>query len=245
MTKLHQINALVQGFKPQAARALTDAYQAVQKGQPLAGISRTYRPFADDPQEQLPPESTRVQIKVPDVLDDVSAAMTRLLDLQYQQDGTNAHAKADVVVDGQTLVGDAPVTYLLFLQKQLTDLRTFIDKLPTLDPAERWEWDGEHGCYASQPAQTLKMKKAMRNHVLAAATEHHPAQVQPYSEDVPVGTWTTVKLSGAVPAERVKQLRARVDKLIEAVKVAREEANSIDTVQCDIGAGVLRYLLAG
>lgn len=242
-TKLHQINALLAGFKPQAERVLTDAHHAAQKGQPLAGISRTYQPLSDEPSEQLPPESTRVQIRVSDVVNDVAAHLGRLFDLQMQQDATNAQAKADVVVNGLTLIQDAPVTYLLFLQKQLVNLRTFITKLPTLDPAEHWEWDAERLCFAADPAKTQKMKKVMRNHVLAEATQHHPAQVQVYAEDVPVGTWTTVKLSGALPAEHVRRLRERVDALIDAVKMARETANSTTVVDAQAGEAVFSYLL--
>lgn len=242
-TKLHQINALVKGYKPQAGRAITDAHRSAQKGQPLSGISRTYRPFSDEPQEQLPPESTRVQINVADVVADASRALTRLFDLQLTQDTGNAAAKANVVVDGEAIIEDAPVTYLLFLEKQLTDWRTFVDGLPTLDPAETWERDPERGCFRSAPAQTQKMKKVLRNHVLAEATDKHPAQVQPYNEDVPVGIWTTVKLSGAMPAEQVKALRERIDKLIEAVKVAREEANSAVVAEKKAGEAVFRYLL--
>ncbi|MFI7608744.1 hypothetical protein ACIBTV_26940 [Micromonospora sp. NPDC049366] len=244
-TKLHQINALVKGAKPQAERAITDAYHLVQKGQPLSGIHRRYAPFSDDERDQLPEESTRVQINVARVVEDAAGALGRLFDLQLTQDASNAVAKADVIVDGQTLIEAAPVTYLLFLEKQLTHWRSFVDKLPTLDPAEEWTLDPERGCFRSAPARTQKMKKVMRNHVLAEATDRHPAQVQPYSEDVPIGTWTTTKLSGAMPAERVKQLRQRVDQLIEAVKVAREQANAAAAVEREAGQAVFGYLLAG
>ena len=47
------------------------------------------------------------------------------------QDFANCQAKANVVVDGQTILKEVPVTHLLFLEKQLVDLRTFIDGLPT------------------------------------------------------------------------------------------------------------------
>lgn len=47
-----------------------------------------------------------------------------------------------------------------------------------------------------------------RNHVKAEATDKHPAQVEVYHEDVPVGYWTTVKFSGALPARRVNELQS-------------------------------------
>jgi len=90
--------------------------------------------------------------------------------------------------------------------------------------------------------QTLKTKKVPRNHVKAEATEKHPAQVDVYYEDVTVGHWRTVKFSGALPARRINELLARVEKLQEAVKFAREEANNMEVEEQKVGASVMQYL---
>ena len=103
----------------------------------LAGISRTYQP-KDEEGEQLPPESTRVQVQAEDVLRETAATLTRLFDVTATKDWANCTARADVKVDGRVLVADVPVSYLLFLEKQLTDLHTFVKKLPVLDAAESW-----------------------------------------------------------------------------------------------------------
>lgn len=224
-TQLHQVNALIKGVKARTQRTITDLHHTLQRGPQLAGLHRTYQPHDDDG-ERLPEEGTHVQVTVAATLPQITDALTRLLDLQYTQDVANTTARADVVVNGTTVVADAPVTYLLFLERQLVDLRTIVAGLPTLDPAERWHWDRDRNCYASEPAGTTRTKKMPRNHVLAEATDRHPAQVQMYTEDIPQGVWTTVKLSGAMPADAARQLRARVDELIDAVKAARETANS-------------------
>ena len=41
---------------------------------------------------------------------------------------------------------DVPVTYLLFLEKQLVDLHTFVKKLPVLDASETWVFDASADC---------------------------------------------------------------------------------------------------
>jgi hypothetical protein len=123
-----------------------------------------------------------------------------------------------------------PATYLLLLERQLVDLRTFIDKLPVLDAAESWEFDPVQDCYATGAVETTKTRKVPRNHVKAEATKEHPAQVEVYYEDVTIGRWRTVKYSGALPASRVHELRDRVEHLQEAVKFAREEANAYRTL---------------
>ncbi|HEY4384716.1 MAG TPA: hypothetical protein VGN34_09610, partial [Ktedonobacteraceae bacterium] len=152
--------------------------------------------------------------------------------------------KADVVVDGTTLLSQVPATYLLFLEKQLVDLHTFIKKLPVLDASELWTFDPSADCWATEPIQTTKTKKIPRNHVKAEATEKHPAQVEVYYEDVVVGNWRTIKFSGALPSQRVNELLNRIEKLQEAVKFAREEANGLETTEHKVGAKILGYLFS-
>jgi hypothetical protein len=117
-----------------------------------------------------------------------------------------------------------------------------VKKLPVLDAADTWTFDASSDCWATEPAQTIKTKKIPRNHVKAEATEHHPAQVEVYYEDVAIGYWRTVKFSGALPAKRVNDLLERVETLQQAVKFAREEANSIDVEDQKLGETIFRYI---
>ena len=243
MTRLNQIIAVEKGVKSRSYADLTEAHHTLQKSALLAGIARTYQP-RDDDGEQYPPESTRVQVRADDVLRGTAATLTRLFDVTATKDWANCQAKADVVVDGQTVLTGVPATYLLFLEKQLTDLHTFIAKLPVLDAAETWARDEAADCWATEPVQTTRTRKIPRNHVKAEATDKHPAQVEVYYEDVVVGNWRTVKFSGAMPASRIKSLLERVDKLARAVKFAREEANSLEITDQHVGERVFGYLLA-
>lgn len=241
--KLNQIIAIEKSVKGRALQELTDTHHSLQKAALLAGISRTYRP-KDEEGEQLPPEATRVQIKAEEIIRKTTETLTKLFDVVATKDWANCQARADIVVDGQKLLGDVPATYLLFLEKQLTDLHTFIKKLPVLDAAETWVFDQSADCWATEAVLTVKTKKIPRNHVKAEATEHHPAQVEVYYEDVTVGHWRTIKFSGALPARRVNELLARVEKLQEAVKFAREEANNQEVEDVKIGEAILGYLFA-
>jgi hypothetical protein len=241
VTKLNQIIAVEKGVKSKSFQELTEAHHAVQKAALLSGISRTYQP-KDEEGEQLPPESTRVQVKAEDVLRRTAATLTRLFDVTATKDWANCVAKADVKVDGRTLVEGVPVSYLLFLEKQLTDLHTFVKKLPVLDAAESWSHDPSADAWKTEPVKTIKTKKVPRNHVKAEATEKHPAQVEVYYEDIPVGYWTTVKFSGSLPAARVNELLERVETLQAAVKFAREEANGTVVTDRQVGEAVFGYL---
>lgn len=241
MTQLNQILAISKGVKSKAEREFTDAHRETQRANLLSGLSRTYKP-KDDEGDQLPSETSLVQTTIEDILDNVSVSLTRLFDVVATQETANTQAFADVVVDGVVIVPKAPVTYLLFLEKQLLGLHTFISKLPTLDPAENWTKSNATGFFESDVTQTTRTKKIPKNWVKAQATDKHPAQVEIFHEDVVVGYWSTKKFSGALPADRVKELTLRVEKLQEAVKFAREAANSTEVTNVDAGKAIFGYL---
>jgi hypothetical protein len=137
MAKLNQIIAIEKGAKSRATAGLTEAYHAAQRVEPLKGISRTYQPREDEG-ERLPGESKRVQITAAQIVADAQAALTELFNVTATKDWANTEAKANVVVDGRTVLADVPITFLIFLEKQLAELRTFVSKLPTLDPGFIW-----------------------------------------------------------------------------------------------------------
>nr|CAA9285384.1 FIG01134179: hypothetical protein [uncultured Armatimonadetes bacterium] len=241
MARLNQIIAVEKGIKSASFQEISEAHHVLQKPTLLSGIARTYRP-KDEEGEQFPPESTRVQVRAEEVVRQTGEVLTRLFDVTATKDWANCKARADVMVDGNVLLKDVPATYLLFLEKQIVDLHTFVKKLPVLDAAETWEYDASADTWATEPVQTVKTKKVPRNHVKAEATDKHPAQVEVYHEDVVVGFWRTVKFSGALPAKRVNELLERVEKLQQAVKFAREEANSMEAEDQKIGGKVFHYL---
>lgn len=243
MTQLHQLIAIEKTAKAEANSAIDRTYKLVQKPDLFAGIARTYEPIAEDGQT-LPSESTKVQYRADDILaNDLRTAWTRLLDLVATKDDANTEARGDVVVDGQNILTDVPVTFLIWLEKQLVDMRTLVSKLPTLDNAFDWRVDLD-GNWVTGPTKTVKTAKVPKNHVLYEATAQHPAQVQMYTEDVAVGTWTTFKFSGAMPASRQRELLERIGRLLEAVKFAREEANGLDVTDRRVGRAIFDFLLA-
>lgn len=243
VARLNQIIAIEKGVKSRTQRDLTDAHHALQKPALLAGITRTYQPD-DEMGEKFPTETTRVQVRAKDMISKTQEVLAELFDVTATKDETNCHARADVVVDGKVLLSKVPVTTLLFLEKQLVDLHTFVKKLPVLDPSESWHFDPSNDCQVTEATFTVKTKKVPRNHVKAAATDKHPAQVEMYYEDVRVGQWKTVKFSGALPQKHVNELLDRVEKLQKAVKFAREEANNAEVVKKDVGGAVFGYLFA-
>jgi hypothetical protein len=248
MAKLNQLNAVEKGTKTRVYEAVTEAHKTLQKEALFNGIARTYRPKDDDPTkptgEVLPPEEQKVTARAAQVIKETAAKWTELLDVSASRDWANCEAKADVVVDGQTLVKGAPVTYLLFLEKQLNDLHTFVKKLPTLPAAEVWEYNSNQDLYATKPVESARTKKITRPMVMYEATKEHPAQVKEVTEDVLCGYWSTIKYSGALPAAQVNEMLRRVETLQQAVKFAREAANEIEAKRVDVGRPVLDFIFS-
>lgn len=243
MTKLNQIVAIEKGEKTRHNEAINDAYKAIQKTSAFAGLSRTYQP-ADEDGETQPPESTRVQQRATSLINECVAAWTKLCDITMTKEVANTRAKADVVVDGVTIVKDAPVTYLLFLEKQLTDLHTFVSKLPVLSPDQEWHYDSTTDTYATPVVKTARSKKVPRAFVAYEATKEHPAQVQVWQEDIKAGEWSKVEYSGALPQQRITQLLERIDATKRAVLFAREHANDIDVNDQNVGKALFDFLFA-
>lgn len=73
----------------------------------------------------------------------------------------NRLAAADVVVDGTVLLPQVPVPYLLFLEKQLTDLHTFVRKLPVLDASEAWTLDPSTDSWKTDPVRAIRSRSSL------------------------------------------------------------------------------------
>jgi hypothetical protein len=241
MSHLSQVIAIEKDIKDKASRGVSTARGIFGNRGLFSGLARSYTP-ADDEGERLPGEATRVQYTVRNVLKEMQESLVALFDVTATKDYTNCVAKADIVVDGKVLLAQAPTPYILFLEKQLAELLNFVKSIPVLDAADEWHYDQAQDAWSTSPAETIRSKKVMRNHVLAAATAQHPAQVQVYAEDIPAGRWKTIKYSGAMQATELNAIIARIEKLQKAVKFAREDANRHESLQQHVGEPLLHYI---
>lgn len=245
MPKLNQINAIVSGRKGETEKAVTELYKLIQKDQLFAGRERTYRPLDEIQGQKLPPESQRVQQRADDLIRQAVAKWTDLWNLVYTQDVGNQQAKADVVVDGKAILTGVPVTFLLFLDKQVNDLETFVSKLPTPDPAEEWTHDPNSGLLRGKATESVRTSKEPTVIVKYEATKDHPAQTELFTKDVPVGTWTQILYSGCLPTDRKNALLERIKKLQDAIKTAKEQANLLEVEKQKAAEAIFGFVFGG
>lgn len=239
--KLNQIVALNAPKKASVKSFLTRYYQLMQKPAPFNGQERKYKPN-DDNGEQFPEESQKVQLKVDDILKELKDAWVNMYDVVLTNDAGNSAAKADVIIDGTTILKQVPVSNLLWLEKQISDWKAIITAIPKLSLSDNWNFDSVSGLFQSDEIQTHKTAKVQEPIVLYQSTDKHPAQTQLITKDVTIGHWTTKKLSSAWPMTKVEELLTRLEKLRDAVLKAREEANITEIEQQKSGEQIVKYI---
>jgi len=244
LSTLHQVVAVMQTRKANASRKLTELHHKLADAT-VTGFRRDYQPVDDDG-EKLAPEVRKMQTSVKGELPGLIAELTSFFDTQFTQEAGNCIARADIIVgEGEqavTLANDVPLAVLLFLEKQLKDLETFVGKLPTLPPDKTWERDSNKGCFVTKPEETRKTAKRPERFVKAEATDKHPAQVEILTRDELIGHWQTVHMSGALPVDEQMAMLQRVRDLAEGVKLARERANSVQVENKRIGRTLFDFI---
>lgn len=240
---LHEAIALRQGEVGRNKSLLTRAYKANQKPALFNGFTKNYEPV-DAEGQKLPPESAAVQMTVDEQLKEVTESLNALWDTVAAVEYANTEAKADVIVNGETILSDVPATYLLFLEKQLTDVKTYVSSLPTLSSDTTWTRDENDNLFKSPVTQRHRNEKKQKPIVLYDATDEHPAQTQLVTVDELAGYWNEVKHSGAIPATRKAVLLARVENLLASVKTARARANTVTAPDINVGKSLLNFIFA-
>lgn len=245
--RLNQVIAAEKDIKRRYSSEVTTLHRQSDNPGMWYGLTKTFRPKveAEDGSDAptFPPESKKVIFNYEKTMSALGNLFADVADAIATKDWGNCHAKANIVIDDKVLVKDVPVTYLLWLEKTLKDLTTFIEKLPVLDSAETWTMDENDRLYKTNVIVTEKTKKERRPMVLYQHTDKHPAQVEVITEDVVIGHWNTIKTSGAISDKDKQAMLERLNKLQIAVKFAREEANSINVDAVEVGKAMFDYIV--
>jgi len=240
--KLHELLAFEKSVRKRSQTEMTEAHRQSADERLCSGLVKRYE-AGQDGGIQYPTERVPVNTRYQDAIRRFSEAWTAEVDVVGRKDRANRTAAADVQVDGRTLLADVPATHLLFLEKQLEHVRTFAEKLAELPVGITWQYEESSGLHRSDERMTQRTEKLQTPIVLYDATEKHPAQTQLITKDIVVGHWYSTSYSGAVPAERKRAIIARLDKVLHAIKAARERANTVEVPEpSSDAADVLGYV---
>lgn len=246
MAKLHEILAVEGDLEGRSKVAIDETKKVLAKPAMFTGMTRTCVMF--DSEDTAPPaEHQEMTTTVQQRLDYTNAFLSDWYDAVLSKDVTNCIAKADIVIEqtGETIASDVPVTFLLGLETKLKAVREIYSGAPTLQAGIRWDerTDLGKGVFSQHhPGKKLKTAKKFKHQVLYDATDKHPAQIEKWEEQVPVGEYTEEILSGMLTSARKAELLGRIDQLIQAVKKARQRANATDLEPRKIGKSLFDFI---
>jgi hypothetical protein len=241
--KLNQIVAIEKGVKSRVYGEITEMHKAAQKPDLFNGFVKTYRKKTKK-EKIIRRNVRRCSLKPETVLAQAARLLTEIMDVTATKDYANCHASADVVLDGQVLSKTRPRLIFFFWKSSSaictpSSRRCQLWMRPTTGVATRIRL-----CFKTAAIPTQRTKKVQKPLVLYPATAEHPAQTQMITEDIVVGYWDTIKQSGALPVPRKQVLLERIEKLSQAVKFAREQANSAEAEPQKVGGTIFAYLLS-
>lgn len=244
--KLNRVLAIERATRETAKQKLVELDKIIKKPGLMEGFEKTYRAVREDDVRKFPPESKKVEVVAHDLFTELVKTFTQFLDLTAAKDAANCVAKGDITINGVNILSDIPVTTLLTLNSQLTEIRGFVSDAVVLDPAVTWRVDDNNKqLFRAEEVETTKTEKVQEPMVLAPATKEHPAQTQLITRDIVAGYWTTIKYSGAISLSEKKMLLDRIQQMINAVKGAIEQANMVDAPDAHIGSTIFSYLFKG
>lgn len=244
--RLHELLAVKKDLKQQADKTRTDLENTFEKKpHHFTGKLKTFTPNGEDAVSKTE-DVLDVQTTITGELAWLKPYLANSLDSHYHVAAGNMKASADIVLeDGTIMLPAMPASTLLELEDYFANLRGFLSKIPTLDPAKGFTPDPAKGsgvfqARAVEKTRTLAQKKV---YVLYPATERHPAQVQLVDEQIPVGTIREQEWSSMLtPADKAKMLD-RCEQLARAVKAARARANQIEVdVSRKIGDALIGHV---
>ena len=251
MAKLHEVLAVESGLQTAAKKINEETIRTFgKKDEHFVETTRIVSHFAEEDQKLDTVENKTMVTTVFDKLLYNANPNIRAFDAYLQKEATNQKANADIVVDDLTLASNVPATVLLGLETKLAELRAVYEAIPTLAPGRSWQVDlsvrAEGGVYKAIDSDlTFRTKRIMKPLVMSPATEHHPAQVQALQEDVAIAKITTSHRSGMITPAQKSDLLERIDKLLRAVKRARQRANAAEVEKRQIGSALFNFIHGG
>jgi hypothetical protein len=245
--------AQVVGRLKQAREASNRAGAALRNGLKDTHVTGHNRKFIEDDEEkgllnQNQDEYKAVALDVMDQLHQDAEVTAKALDWALTQDVANCTAKADVIVDGEVLLSQVPISHLLHLQTVFSEYKAVIlTQLPILEPTKDWgeARDPVKKLWKSRTEVVPVHIKQSRALLLHSGTDKHAPQAVPDPNPLPIhiGTRETTIWSGAVSEREKRQLLAKADTLIAALKEAIAVADHAPAQKQAEGDKLFRYLL--
>lgn len=248
MGKMHELLAVEADLANTAKAVMDEALTTFsKKAEHFMGSTRTLTHFDAARAGEDTAEQKAMVTTVDDKLGYVLGKVAPYWDALFQKEATNQDATADLEIDGVTIASNVPATFLLGMESRLKGMRDLILAIPTLNPNQVWVEDPTlgDGVYRSESPPSMRTEKTLRYKVMVDATDRHPAQVEKWNEDVAVARIEVKLQSGMWTVRRKSEVLDNVDKLLEAVKKARQRANLAEVDTRKVASALVNAILDG
>lgn len=238
--KLHEILAVESDLKGQYEKIFAESKVTFEKKPDhFLGFHKSLKMFDSQRENEEPAAEQHKELvtTVDEKLKHTWKYIVKYFDVLFQKEATNQTAIADLVVEGIVIAEKIPATFLLGMEDRVKRIREVYETIPTLQPGVAWEEDKTQrpGVFkAAHSEKANKTEQIIQHKVLVAATDHHPAQIEKWSEQVPVGAYTNDRWSGMISPARKAEMLEKIDVLLGAIKKARQRANQAEVVKGNI-----------
>jgi len=248
MGKLHELIAVEADLEGRSKKYKEGVLKAFRDKQALfMGSTRTCQMYNEADQMAAPPDENKfMDDTVRNQLQFLIEAEIPYLNALAQKAATNQSATADIEIDGVVLISGVPATMLLTLETKLTGIREVFAAVPTLDAGHEWVPSQDKGAGVwelAHPEVAVKTAKKFQHQILVQPTDKHPAQIEKWEEQVPVGKFVKRIWSSKMTSAEKSNMLSKVDNLIVAVKQARQRANMTSVVGLEVGKVLFNYIL--
>lgn len=244
--KLHELLAVEQERKNKANQAIGEAKKTFTKNDPyFDGMVKHYVSLEEN-SDEIPDETKEMVTTVKKKLEEAMELIIAGIDANISKEETNSAdvAKAELVV-GDKKFGTFSATSLLALESNINRLKDLYNSIPTLDQTRKWEFDSKTNVYRTPEEVKFRTVKRPKVIVKYEATKEHPAQTELLNLDFQVGKYETVYTSGKVTSSQKSDMIARIDELLEAVKIARSKANNAEVKNVKVGKDIFEFIHKG
>lgn len=246
MGKLHELLAVESDLEGVFKKVVEEGIHTLsKKPDHFLASQKKLEMFDENKQNENSEERKEMVTTVLDKLDYIAGFTVTYFDAVYQKERTNQLATADLVVDGVTLAAKLPATFLLGMETKLKRVREIYESIPTLAPGIKWEEDptlGKGVYKAVYPDVKLRTAKTFQHKILVQPTDKHPAQIEKWEEQIPVGKYTTTTQCSMLSPAKKSVFLGKIDRLIQGCKQARQRANSTEVEKAEIGKTLIDFI---
>jgi hypothetical protein len=213
-------------------------------------FSKTYKPYTEGDKD-IPETTFKAMVTtVKKKLEYIKGPIANYIDIVLQKEATNQVAKGDILIydDSGNVVAeiakDVPVSALLQYERLLSVIRNDVyNGIPTIDTNVKWTKGDPEGdeIWVQDAAESTRNKNVIEYDTMDVG-EKFAKKVIEKSISRPVGTYTATTKSGALSPSEKSEMLGRIDKLIEAVKLARAKANTTEVVKAKCGIAMMKYI---